>query len=101
MKKLSLASTGLGVGGIVGMTSWLGTATQLAELDLSGNGEFGVVGMEALVEAAEEHGHLVVTVDDAATAGLPCELVERFEQANKSNHFRQSLADSPEAYIYE
>ena len=57
-----------------------------------------MVGMEALVEALEEHGHLVVTVDDAATVGLPCELVERFEQANKSNHFRQSLADSPDAY---
>ena len=32
-------------------------------------GEFGVAGTEALVRATKEHGHLVVTVDDAATAG--------------------------------
>ena len=92
--------------------SWLGTATQLVELDLGGNREFGVAvvdsttsfretkarrreraaragdyeaAMEALVGAAEKHGHVVVKVDDAATAGLPRELVARFEQANKCN----------------
>ena len=32
--------------------------------------------------AAEKHGHVVVKVDNAATAG---ELVAHFEQANKSN----------------
>ena len=85
MKKLSLASTELGAAGIVDVASWLGTATQLAELDLSGNGEFGVAAMEALVAAAETHGQLVLTVDDAATAGLPRELVARFELACKSN----------------
>ena len=85
LKKLSLASTGLGAAGIVGVASWLETATQLVELDLGGNGEFGVVAMEALVGAAEKHGQCFVKVDDEATAQLPRELVTRFEQANKSN----------------
>ena len=82
LKKLSLASTGLGPVGVEDMASWLGTATQLVELDLGGNGEFGVAAMAALVRAAEKHGHLVVKVDDAATAGLPHELVARFESLN-------------------
>ena len=85
LTKLSLASTGLRSAGIVDVASWLGTATQLVELDLCGNGEFGVAAMEALVGAAEKHGHVVVNVDDAATAGLPRELVARFELAIKSN----------------
>ena len=85
LKKLSLASTGLGASGIIAVASWLGNATQLVELDLSGNGEFGVAAMGALVGAAEEHGHLFVTVDDEAMAMLPRQLVERFEKANKSN----------------
>ena len=116
MKKLSLASTGLGAAGIVDVASWLGTATQLVELDLSGNRESGVVAvvegvvsfretktaaadrvakaneyeaaMEALVGAAEKHGKVVVKVDDAATAGL----VARFERTNKSNMATSYLA---------
>ena len=92
MKKLSLASTELGAAGIVDVASWLGTATQLAELDLSGNGEFGVAAMEALVAAAETHGQLVLKVDDAATAGLPRELVARFELVCKSNLATSYLA---------
>jgi hypothetical protein len=92
LKKLSLASTGLGSAGVLDVASWLGTATQLQELDLSGNGEFGEAAMEALISAAEEHGHLVLTVDDAATAGLPRELVARFELACKSNLATSYLA---------
>ena len=75
------------------VASWLGAATQLAELDLSGNGEFGVAAMEVLVVAAEKHGQLVLTVDDAATAGLPRELVARFELACKSNLATTYLSD--------
>ena len=92
LKKLNLASTGLGSAGIVDVASWLGTATQLVELDLGGNGEFGVVAMEALVVAAETHGQLILRVDDAATAGLPRELVARFELACKSNLATNYLA---------
>jgi hypothetical protein len=124
LKKLSLASTGLGAAGIMDVASWLGTATQLVELDLSGNGEFGVgamedgmtsisfretksaaakraaraddfsAAMEALVGAAEKHGHLVVKADDAVMTGLPRELVARFEQVNKSNMATSYLAGS-------
>ena len=85
LKKLSLASTGLGAAGILGVASWLETATQLVELDLGGNGEFGVVAMKALAGAAEKHGQCFVKVDNVATAQLPRELVARFEQANTSN----------------
>ena len=46
--------------------------------------------MEALVGAAENHGHVVVKVDDAATAGL----VARFERTNKSNMATNYLAGS-------
>ena len=49
--------------------------------------------MEALVGAVEKHGHLVVTVDDAAMAGLPRKLATRFEQANKSNLATTYLSD--------
>jgi hypothetical protein len=124
LKKLSLASTGLGAAGVMDVASWLGTATQLVELDLSGNGEFGVVAtedgmttntfretksaaakraaraddfkaaMEALVGAAEKHGQLVVKADDAVMTGLPRELVARFEQVNKSNMATSCLAGS-------
>jgi hypothetical protein len=76
------------------VASWLGTATQLQELDLGGNGEFGEVAMEALVSAAEKHGRLVVKADDAAMTGLPRELVARFEQVNKSNMATSYLVGS-------
>ena len=92
LKKLNLASTGLGAAGVMNVASWLGTATQLEELDLGGNGMFGVEAMEALVGAAEKHGQLVVTVDDVATAELPQGLVARFELANKSNLATNYLA---------
>jgi hypothetical protein len=92
LKKLSLASAGLGSAGVLGVAAWLETATQLQELDLGGNGEFGEAAMEALISAAEKHGHLVLTVDDAATAGLPRELVARFELACKSNLATNYLA---------
>ena len=94
LKKLSLASTELGAAGVMDVASWLGTATQLQELDLGGNGEFGEAAMEALVGAAEKHGHLVVKTDDAAMAGLPRELVARFEQVNKSNMATSYLVGS-------
>jgi hypothetical protein len=94
LKKLSLASTELGAAGVLDVASWLGTATQLQELDLGGNGEFGEAAMEALVGAAEKHGHLVVKTDDAAMAGLPRELVARFEQVNKSNMATSYLVGS-------
>ena len=117
LKKLSLASTGLGAVGVADVASWLGTATQLVELDLSGNGEFGVAvtegvtsfretktaataraakadayeaAMEALVVAAEKHGQLVVKVDDVATVGLPRELVARISGMNFSNQVTSS-----------
>ena len=119
LKKLSLASTGLGVAGIVDVASWLETATQLVELDLSGNREFGAAAMEGVasfretktaavrversaddyeaaievrVGAIEKHGHVVVTVDKVATTGLPHALVARFELANKSNMATNYLA---------
>jgi hypothetical protein len=76
------------------VASWLGTATQLQELDLGGNGEFGEAAMEALVSAAEKHGHLVVKADDVAMTGLPREIVVRFEQVNKSNMATSYLVGS-------
>ena len=94
LKKLSLASTELGAAGVLDVASWLGTATQLQELDLGGNGEFGEAAMEALVSAAEKHGHVVVKADDAAMTGLPRELVARFEQVNKSNMATSYLVGS-------
>jgi hypothetical protein len=121
LKKLSLASTGLGAAGIVDVASWLETATQLVELDISGNQEFGAAAIhvegvvsfretktaavrversaddyeaaiEVLVGAVEKHGRVVVTVDEVATVGLPRALVARFELANKSNMATNYLA---------
>ena len=121
LKKLSLASTGLGPAGIVGVASWLETATQLVDLDLSGNQEFSAVSLEefsatsfretkaaaaeraaragdyeaaieALVVAIEKHGNLVVNMDDDAMVELPRELVARFELANQSNMATTYLA---------
>ena len=38
-----------------------------------------------LVEGIEKNGRVIVGVDEAATAALPRALLERFEQATKSN----------------
>ena len=85
LSELSLASTGLDAAGIMGIASWLGTASQLSELNLCGNGEFGAEAMLSLVVAMEQQGHVVVKMDDAATVGLPQGLVAHVDRVNKSN----------------
>ena len=85
LSELSLASTGLDAAGIMGIASWLGTASQLSELNLCGNGEFGAEAMLSLVVAMEQQGHVVVKMDDAATVGLPRGLVAHVDRVNKSN----------------
>jgi Ran GTPase-activating protein (RanGAP) involved in mRNA processing and transport len=82
---LGLASTGLGPAGVLGVASWLGKAAQLVEVDLRGNGAFGAEAMEALVASMEEHGRVLIKVDDEAKEGLSSMVVWRFEQASRNN----------------
>ena len=82
---LGLASTGLGPAGVLGLASWLRKAAQLVEVDLRGNGVFGAEAMEALIASMEEHGRVLIKVDDEAREGLTPEVVSRFEQASRNN----------------
>ena len=82
---LGLASTGLGPEGVLGVASWLGRAAQLVELDLRGNGAFGAEAVEALIASMEEHGRVLVKVDDEAMKGLSPAVVRHFEQASRNN----------------
>ena len=82
---LGLASTGLGPAGVLGLASWLRKAAQLVEIDLRGNGVFGAEAMEALIASMEEHGRVLIKVDDEAKEGLSSMLVWRLEQASRNN----------------
>ena len=82
---LGLASTGLGPEGVLGVASWLGRAAQLVEVDLRGNGAFGAEAVEALIASMEEHGRVLIKVDDEAREGLTPEVVSRFEQSSRNN----------------
>ena len=88
---LGLASTGLGPEGVLGVASWLGRAAQLVELDLRGNGAFGAEAVEALIASMEEHGRVLVVVDDEAREGLSPAVVRRFEQASRNNITAEGL----------
>ena len=82
---LGLASTGLGPEGVLGAASWLGRAAQLVEIDLRGNGAFGAEAADALIASMEEHGRVMVKVDDEAIEGLSPVVVRRLEQASRNN----------------
>ena len=73
------------------MASWLGSAAQLAELDLRGNGAFGEEAVEALIASMEEHGRVLVMVDDEAGEGLSPAVMWRFEQASRNNITAEGL----------
>ena len=88
---LGLASTALGPEGVLGVASWLGSAAQLAELDLRGNGAFGEEAVEALIASMEEHGRVLVMVDDEAGEGLSPAVMWRFEQASRNNITAEGL----------
>ena len=88
---LGLASTGLGPEGVLGVASWLGRAAQLVEVDLRGNGAFGAEAVEALIASMEEHGRVLVVVDDEAREGLSPAVVRRFEQASRNNITAEGL----------